>query len=321
MKRLLTIGCSYTALYYHPDPRWSYTYQLKNLLGFDKLINLGTGGLSPAGTLRLLINYLQNPVAGIPDFIFIQYPSAERTEIFTDNSVIKDNISEKNWHLVTKTSFVPGNTLLTNYEKNKRWTNKNWNDQTYNLTEKDLKDISLVTQEVRCFDDYRNGGLYICPEIVLKLFPSASEEFWKTIESHYMGPSRELYYKILSDSRQIAVEYSKNLMLIEDLCESFKIDYAYIDSDYSFIDANTDVYVQNGFDIPKKSWSTMENILNNSKKDPILKYAKSLFKRKNFVHGHNIGALSPTHIDTYPDLHPGKGSHKIFANNIASVLK
>jgi len=81
MKHLLTIGCSFTALYYHPNPKWSYTYLLKEKLGFDKLINLGTGGLSPDGTFRILKNYLENPVVGKPDFIFIQYPRSNGISI------------------------------------------------------------------------------------------------------------------------------------------------------------------------------------------------------------------------------------------------
>jgi len=321
MKRLLTIGCSYSALYYHPDPRYSYTYLLKDMLGYNELINLGTGGLSPTGTFRLLVNYLQNPVVGIPDFIFIQYPSAERTEIFPDYSVVKDNISEENWHLVGRTAFRPGDDLLRDYEKGKRWTNPNWTDETYELSKKDFEDITLITQEIRPFDDYRNGGLHRCPEIVLKCFPSASEEFWSTIEKHPHGPSRDVYYKILSDPRQAAVDYAKHLCLIEKLCENHNIDYAYIDSDYSFVDAKVEIPIHEGFGYPTSSYSAMEYILNNSDNDSIIKYAKNLFSRKNFIHGHNIASLSPTHVDTYPDLHPGKESHRLFAENIAKVLK
>ena len=192
MKRILTIGCSYSALYYHPNPKYSYTYLLKEKLGFDELINLGTGGLSPDGCFRLLSNYLNNPVVGKPDFIFIQFPSADRCEVFPDEAMVKDNISEENWHLIGRTAFRGKSALLDNYEPNKRWTNVNWTDETYKLTEDDLKDITLITEDIRPFEDRRNQCLYVCPEIVLRLFPSISEEFFSTTENHDLGFDRDV---------------------------------------------------------------------------------------------------------------------------------
>ncbi len=333
MKHLLTIGCSFTALYYHPNPKWSYTYLLKEKLGFDKLINLGSGGLSPDGTFRLLKNYLENPVVGKPDFIFIQYPSATRCEVRAEPALITSKINEENWHLVSRTAFREGTDLLRDYEKGKRWTNPNWTDETFELTEKDFEDITLITQEVRPFEDKRNRAMYICPEVVLKCFPSASQEFWDTMkDDHRFGFDPEVYFKILSDPRHSAVNYAKNLNLIESLCEAHNIDYAYIDTDYSFIDADIELSKEtyDFFSKPKKSFSVMENILRKTwddkkaslkKVDKILEYCNSLFTRKNFIHGYSVGTLSPTHIDTYPDLHPGKESHRLFAEKIAGILK
>jgi len=340
MKRLLTIGCSYSALYYHPNPKWSYTYLLKEKLGFDKLINLATGGLSPDGTFRLLSNYLQNPVVGKPDFIFIQYPSAYRCEVYLERSLIKDKINEENWHMVGKTAFREGTDLLHDYEKGKRWTNPNWTEETFSLTKKDFEDISLIAQEIRPFEDHRNRGLHICPETVFKIFPSVSSECFDTLEQHELGFDRNVYFKILSDPRNAAVNYSKYLGLIEALCEMHNIDYAYIDTDYSCIDAGVELpqVVYDKFGKPNNSSSIMENILKNDwgnrdifkgkfkyseegYPDDILDYCKSLFTRKNFIHGHSIGATSPTHVDTYPDVHPGKESHRLFAEHIAGILK
>lgn len=336
MKRILTIGCSYSALYYHPNPKYSYTYLLKEKLGFDELINLGTGGLSPDGCFRLLSNYLNNPVVGKPDFIFIQFPSADRCEVFPDESMVKDNISEENWHLIGRTAFRGKSALLDNYEPNKRWTNVNWTDETYKLTEDDLKDITLITEDIRPFEDRRNHCLYVCPEIVLRLFPSISEEFFSTTENHKLGFDRNVYYKLLADPRQATVNYAKNLALVEQLCETHKIDYAYIDTDYSYVDAgvepNADVLKY--FKPSNSSFSSMESIINldwggriyKHKKlgldnDNILQYCKNLFTRKNFIRGHSIGTLSPTNVDTYPDLHPGKESHRLFAEKIVGILK
>lgn len=340
MKHLLTIGCSFSALYYHPKPQWSYTYLLKEHLGFDKLINLATGGIGPDACFRLLSNYLENPVVGKPDFIFIQYPSALRCEVYLDKSVVKDSIRESNWHIISRTAFREGKDLLRDYEKGKRWTNPNWTDETFELSEKDFEDISLITQEVRPFDDPRNTGLHICPETTFRIFPSVSEEALTTVGRHEHGFDPDVYFKILSDPRQAAVNYAKYLGLIESLCEMHKIDYAYIDTDYSFIDAGVelDEKVYDVFGKPNNSFSIMENLLNNdwgnedsfkgkykySKEgihDDILDYCNSLFTGKNFIRGHSIGALSPTHVDTYPDVHPGKESHRLFAEKIAGALK
>ena len=59
----------------------------------------------------------------------------------------------------------------------------------------------------------------------------------------------------------------------------------------------------------------------NTTNDHVLEYAKNLISGKKLIKGVSIGALSPTHVDTYPDLHPGKESHRLFAEKIASVIK
>ena len=306
------------------------------MLGFDELINLATGGLSPDGTFRLLANYLENQVVGKPDFIFIQYPSAYRCEAFIDPSVVTDNINDSNWHIMSRTAFRPGSDLLRDYEKGKRWTNPNWTDETYELTNDDFTDITLITQEVRPFKDKRNTGLHICPEVVLKLFPSIPIEWLKTVENHPFGFDKDVYYRIMSDPRHAAVNYAKHLGLIESLCEAHGIEYAYIDTDYNCLDAGVELpqQVYDVFGKPESSDSVMECIINkkwwDSKKsfkpligdrDLILDYCYSLFHRKNFIHGHSIGACSPTHVDSYPDIHPGKESHRLFAEKIAGELK
>ena len=85
MKNLLTLGCSYSAVYYHPDPRWSYTWLLKEALGASNLINLSFGGNSPAGCTRLLEWYLRNPLKGLPDIIYCQVPGGNREEYYVSS--------------------------------------------------------------------------------------------------------------------------------------------------------------------------------------------------------------------------------------------
>lgn len=89
MSNLLVLGCSYSELehhvkYGHRDN--SYTIQIKNELGFNNLINLAISGASPQMVNRLLFQYIANPRFGMPDFVFIQWPYATRSEYYTDNN-------------------------------------------------------------------------------------------------------------------------------------------------------------------------------------------------------------------------------------------
>ena len=86
MKNILFLGCSFSALYYHPDPRWSYTYKVMKDLGFDRMINLSVAGASPSTLNRILLSYINNPVYGWPDFVFAQFPYAYRNEYYLDHN-------------------------------------------------------------------------------------------------------------------------------------------------------------------------------------------------------------------------------------------
>jgi hypothetical protein len=96
MNNLLVLGCSYSHLGHHIQYGTldnSYTIQLKEQLGFNKLINLAIPGASPSTINRILLQYLDNPVHGRPDFIFIQWPNANRNEYFLDGVDPKENVS------------------------------------------------------------------------------------------------------------------------------------------------------------------------------------------------------------------------------------
>ena len=82
-KILLTVGCSFSALYYHKDPAESYTVRLAKELNM-KLINLNSPGGSPSTIFRLLHQYLENPIHGVPDFVFVQLPISFRQEYWVD---------------------------------------------------------------------------------------------------------------------------------------------------------------------------------------------------------------------------------------------
>jgi hypothetical protein len=89
---LLVLGCSYSDLDHHVNHGHrdnSYTIRIKNELGFNNLINLAVSGGSAMMVNRILFQYMANPKFGLPDFVFIQWPYANRNEYFIDDHNIK----------------------------------------------------------------------------------------------------------------------------------------------------------------------------------------------------------------------------------------
>lgn len=139
MKNLLVIGCSYSALYYHPDPRWSYTWLLKEALGAENLINLSYGGNSPSGCTRTLDWYLRNQLKGKPDCIYIQVPNGAREEYYltgteweyiqeativcTNESMYKTN---DDYNDSSSIANVRSDVAFQDYEKFRRSEDKNF---------------------------------------------------------------------------------------------------------------------------------------------------------------------------------------------------
>ena len=110
MKNLLVLGCSYSAFYYHPDPRWSYSWLLKEALGAKNLINLAYGGNSPAGCTRTLDWYLRNQIKGKPDCIYVQVPNGAREEYY---------LSDLYWEYIQELTLVCTNEAMYKTRKDK----------------------------------------------------------------------------------------------------------------------------------------------------------------------------------------------------------
>jgi len=95
MDNLLILGCSYSDLIHHTiygNKEDSYTLHLRNELEFSRLINLAVPGACPTTINRILLQYLNNPVHGMPDFVFIQWPNANRNEYFIDERDEKEDL-------------------------------------------------------------------------------------------------------------------------------------------------------------------------------------------------------------------------------------
>ena len=95
MANLLILGCSYSHIFHHKKyskKENSYTIHLMKELGFNKLINLAMPGACPSTVNRILLQYLNNPVFGKPDFVFIQWPNANRNEYFIDEDYDSEDL-------------------------------------------------------------------------------------------------------------------------------------------------------------------------------------------------------------------------------------
>ena len=129
---LLVLGCSYSELGHHREygkVENSYTIHLKNEFNFTNLINLAIPGASPSTVNRILLQYLDNPAYGMPDFVFIQWPNASRHEYYTDeHSSVEDTAYRTDdglvyldWHNESfgpqKASFANSTWTSTSYIK------------------------------------------------------------------------------------------------------------------------------------------------------------------------------------------------------------
>jgi len=155
MNNLLVLGCSYSHLEYHTNCEDSYTFHLKNELGFNNLINLSVCGAAPSTINRILIQYLDNPKFGIPDFVFIQWPYASRNEYFIDTNrnkcVLLYASTGKNVY-----SQISIKNINEEIEKNKPKSfllkNSDWrsthNEDEYNLLNAHMRLISNKSQQL-----------------------------------------------------------------------------------------------------------------------------------------------------------------------------
>lgn len=129
MSNLLVLGCSYSHLGHHiqyGSRDNSYTIQLKEQLGFNQLINLAVPGGSPSTINRILLQYLDNPIHGRPDFVFIQWPNASRNEYFTDNNHPKENMNYVSEDNITHLEWSGWDNEIHPDFSNSTWVSTTW---------------------------------------------------------------------------------------------------------------------------------------------------------------------------------------------------
>ena len=255
---LLVLGCSYSHIGHHKKydkKENSYTIHLMKELGFTNLINLAMPGASPSTINRILLQYLNNPVFGKPDFVFIQWPNANRNEYFIDEEYDYEDL------MYITTSIKQGlihfgwaeGKKMGHYDNGRPWTIAN---NTWTST--------------------KEGG---------------DQRFTSAHNTIFVNKSQQL------------VNLYKEVGIAEQYLDNLKIPYAYVESDY---------------------WNGKGLLANSHHDMPVYKYAQHLCHKQFLIPGVGIQIRSPTYAgpnDEYPDGHPGRVSHRNFADALIPKLK
>ena len=205
MNNLLVLGCSYSHLGHHIQYGTldnSYTIQLKEQLGFNKLINLAIPGASPSTVNRILLQYLDNPVHGNPDFVFIQWPNSNRHEYYSDSIRDKDGLVYENElvHLEWSEDSFPG------------FANSTWASTTNNV------DKSLINAHSKLYINTAHQLINLYKEVGIAenylgnlMIPYAyvESDYWE--DSHDGSLSVAPEDALLDKQVQYAYKYARHL--------------------------------------------------------------------------------------------------------------
>lgn len=300
-KILLTVGCSFSALYYHKDPAESYTVRLAKELNM-KLINLNCPGGSPSTIFRLLHQYLENPIHGVPDFVFVQLPISFRQEYWVDkmdsyhgglgykikkNDLLSDRIVWATHPKDYKTHFHDGQA-----------TQESWN----RLKETIIAVTRVQSSKYETIDDTLDADF-------------KPDQFYLSVNEP--TPELTLAHNIhFAERGHRVIQLHTYARLIEHLLESKSIKYCYVETDY----------------VPSIPDSTcfIDELLtgnpggpeNQDEIEQAYEFAKTLCSKKHFIPYVGINPNSRTFKnDNYKCNHPGSESHRAFTNTILPEIK
>ena len=324
MKNLMVVGCSYTALYYHPDPRWSYTWLLKEALNAENIINLAFGGNSANGCTRTIEWYLRNPIKGLPDFIYVQVPNGQREEYY---------ISSEEFESLNELVYLNTNELLSiaenpmpNIRNNKAWQDyekfRRPEDKNFKSNEDLIKDIP--------WNDFvcTAGTLWTNKEGV---DPTWIEE-WKKLENS--NSFYELKGKILNVQpswHQARYEDNPNLRKVINKFSNMWLTHKKpqgcaintVRREIALMQSIAKKYnipiMLNSSD--NYNWTSLEDnaYLGFETFDDVPTQYDALINWDNVIKYESIANFSPTwagYDDMYWDGHPGRQSHENYANAI-----
>tara|TARA_B100001287_G_scaffold275816_1_gene284565 strand:- start:3577 stop:4563 length:987 start_codon:yes stop_codon:yes gene_type:complete len=324
MKTLMTLGCSYSQIYYHPDPRWSYTWLLKEALGAENLINLSFGGNSPSGCTRTLEWYLRNPLKGMPDFIYVQMPQGQREEYYlSDPSMelfdeVTFVVTNKNnyetmlgygtWHALRQPESFP------DYHRFKRPEDKDFkNDQELiddMPWEKLLANAGTIWNEKLSFDNKwyeenlftkNKDDFYIMSRKSFNVQPSWAEA--RIADNKNRAKDITGFHKLWANYKRTRPEMvhtvRREMVLMQNLAKRHNIPIAFNTTDNVIVPETGEF----------ESWDDRTSIFD------------SMINWDNFLKYEGINNGSRTFVDEYWDGHPGRVSHERYAEKVIPFVK
>lgn len=305
----MILGCSYSALYYHPDPRWSYTWQLKDALGAENLLNLSFGGNSPAGCTRILEHYLSNPIKGYPDLIYCQVPGGHREEYYLSNEEWK-GLAETTYIHTSKLLQVPNwmrsKSAFDDYENFKRPRDVNFTSDEELINDVPWVNCPLLAgtcDNKRGFQqnnvelakkDGFGGEIYVTSDYVNNIQPSWDES---RLGNEVFGKQKiKEFHRLWSVHKMPMLSMlnttRKEIALMQTIADRYNIPIIFNSSKNEMHDGKLE-----SFDDEKTHYDSLINW------DRYIKYQ-------------SISNGSPTCVDEYWDGHPGRQSHENYANAI-----
>ena len=321
MKNFMVLGCSYSALYYHPDPRWSYVWLLKEALGAKNLLNLAFGGNSPAGCTRILQQYLANPYKGLPDFIYCQVPGGAREEYY---------LSDPAYYPLTETSYFCNNEFLTSKQglpslrddrafddyknfirptDNKFISNEElvanipWNQivltvgTLFNETNKDL---------IQTFKQEFSKSINIISDNSFNLQASWADGRLEEIPTHKNIIKEMFMFWVMHKKNQLQITNTvrKEISIMQRLAKTYNIPIVFNTSDNIMVNHE------------KKEFGKNEPGFVLETNDDLTTHYDSMIDFNNVIKYESIAVYSKTWTDLYWDNHPGRQSHENYFNAI-----
>ena len=287
-KILLTVGCSFSALYYHRDPAESYTVILAKELNM-KLINLNCPGGSPRTIFRLLHQYLENPIHGVPDFVFVQLPISFRQEYWVDKM--------RSYHAglgykIKKNEFL-SDRLVWSTDPKEYQTHFNDGKATDESWDR-LKDTVIA---------------------VTRTTSSESDQFYLSVNE--INPKLTLAHNIhFAERSHRIIELHTYARLIEHLLESKSLKYCYVETDYEPSTPDSTCFIDELLTGNPGGPENQDEI------EQAYEFAKTLCTKEHFIPYAGINPESTTwKNDNYKYSHPGRESHKAFAELILPEIK
>lgn len=307
----MILGCSYSALYYHPDPRWSYTWLLKDALGAENLLNLSFGGNSPAGCTRTLEYYLSNPIKGYPDVIYCQVPGGAREEYY---------LSNEEWKSLSDTTYLNSNKLTKHIELPNVRSPLAFDDYKNFKKPKDvnfLNDQELIKdvpweQCLLLAGSFENKKAF--NENILDIARKNNLEKEIFITSGYVNNIQPSWKETRTNNELFGKQKIKEFHRLWSVHKKPKLSMVNTTrKEISLMQT-----LANRYDIPIIFNSTENEVVNGKLEsyDDFKTHYDSLINWNRYIKYESIGYGSSTNVDFYWDKHPGRQSHENYANAI-----